>query len=133
MIKTVGFFREQPSSWGIKREHSIRDLVRPTGEPDEAAIVTYLVNGRDIFSEMGAELDILSSDNFPIAGGASLKTDGDWVWRLDLPHYVDAYHIALPDEFLRTIRSRDYVVPQLEEETLFSILEEVTGIDYRRN
>ncbi|MFG2678243.1 hypothetical protein [Streptomyces sp. NPDC048392] len=132
MIRTVGFFREQPSSWGIEREFSIHDLVRPAGEADEAEIVSYLVTGADIFSVMGAELDVLSADNFPIAGGASLKTDGDWVWRLDLPHYVDAYHVALPEEFLQTIRARDYVVPQLDQDTLFSILEEVTGIDYRR-
>ncbi|MDQ0405613.1 hypothetical protein ABVB69_08660 [Streptomyces sp. NPDC000349] len=132
MIRTVGFFREQASSWGIEREHSIHELVRPAGEADEEAIVNYLVNGADIFSEMGAELDVLSPDEFPIAGGASLKTDGTWVWRLDLPHYVDAYHVALPDDFLQTIRSREYVVPQLEEDTLFAILEEVTGIDYRR-
>ncbi|MFD8896428.1 hypothetical protein ACUJ8N_23685 [Streptomyces sp. ESR1.13] len=132
MIRTVGFFREQPSSWGIERESSIHDLVRPAGEADEADIVDYLVNGVDIFSEMGAELDVLSADSFPIAGGASLKTDGDWVWRLDLPHYVDSYHVALPADFLQTIRSRDYVVPQLDQDTLFSILEEVTGIDYRR-
>ncbi|WP_399887339.1 hypothetical protein ACGH7X_22585 [Streptomyces sp. BBFR51] len=132
MIRTVGFFREQPSSWGIERECSIHDLVRPAGEADEVEIVNYLANGTDIFSEMGAEPDILSADNFPIAGGASLKTDGDWVWRLDLPHYVDSYHVALPEDFLQTIRSHDYVVPQLSQDTLFSILEEVTGIDYRK-
>ncbi|MGW3859893.1 hypothetical protein ACWEDZ_00185 [Streptomyces sp. NPDC005047] len=131
-LRTVGFFREQASSWGIEREQSIHDLVRPTGEADEEAIVRYLVSGADIFSEMGAELDILSADEFPIAGGASLKTDGTWVWRLDLPHYVDTYHVALPEDFLRTIRSRSYVVPQLDDEALFAVLEEVTGIDYRR-
>ncbi|MFB6786073.1 hypothetical protein ACFCWT_05255 [Streptomyces olivaceus] len=132
MARTVGFFREQPSVWGIEQESSIHDLVRPTGEADEVQIVTYLANGIDIFSQMGAEPDVLSAENFPIAGGASLKTDGDWVWRLDLPHYVDAYHVALPEEFLRNVRAHNYVVPQLEQDTLFSILEEVTGIDYRK-
>ncbi|RSN48803.1 hypothetical protein DMH12_25955 [Streptomyces sp. WAC 04229] len=132
MIRTVGFFREQASSWGIEREHSIHDLVRATGEADEEAVVQYLVSGADIFSEMGAELDILSTDAFPIAGGASLKTDGTWVWRLDLPHYVATYHVALPEDFLQTIRSRAYVVPQLDDEALFAVLEEVTGMDYRQ-
>ncbi|WP_333743731.1 hypothetical protein [Streptomyces ardesiacus] len=132
MIRTAGFFREQPCSWGIERESSIHDLVRPVGEADEADIVDYLVNGADIFSEMGAELDVLSADSFPITGGASLKTDGDWVWRLDLPHYVDSYHVVLPADLLQTIRLRDYVVPQLDQDRLFSVLEEVTGIDYRR-
>ncbi|TPQ22027.1 hypothetical protein [Streptomyces sporangiiformans] len=66
-----------------------------------------------------------------IPGGASLKTDGEWVWRYDLPHYVTEYHLALPEGFLRRIRELNYTVPQLDEDTLFTILKEVTGIDFR--
>ncbi|WP_128375961.1 hypothetical protein [Streptomyces cavernae] len=131
MIRTFGFFREQSQQWGIENSDSIRDFVRPVGEKDENEIVSYLVNGADIFSEMGAEVDVLSPDGFAIAGGASLKTDGAWVWRYDLPHYVADYHLALPEEFVRRIRELDYTVPQLDENTLFSVLEEVTGIDFR--
>ncbi|MFG2346758.1 hypothetical protein [Streptomyces phaeochromogenes] len=131
MIRTVGFFREQPAQWGIKNEESIHGLVRKRGETDENEIAAYLVNGVDIFSEMGAEADVLSEEGFLIAGGASLKTDGEWVWRYDLPHYVTEYHLALPEEFLRRIRDLNYAVPQLDEDTLFTILEEVTGIDFR--
>jgi hypothetical protein len=132
MIRTVGFFREQSPQWGIEKKASISDFVRPTGESDEHALVAYLANGCDIFSEMGAEIDVLSSEGFIIAGGASLKTDGEWVWRYDLPHYVSVHHLALPEDFLRRIRERDYTVPKLDEDTLFSILKEVTGIDFHQ-
>jgi len=132
MIRPVGFFREQSPQWGIENKDSIRGFVRSTGEADENAIVTYLANGDGIFSEMGAEIDVLSSDEFVIAGGASLKTDGEWVWRYDLPHYVSSYHLTLPADFLRRIRRLGYTVPKLDEDTLFSILEEVTGIDFRQ-
>lgn len=131
MIRTVGFFREQSQQWGIENQESIRNFVRTTGERDENEIVSYLANGADIFSEMGAEIDVLSPDDFAIAGGASLKTDGEWVWRYDLPHYVAGYHLSLPEDFVRRIRALDYTVPSLDENTLFSILEEVTGIDFR--
>lgn len=132
MIRTVGFFREQSPQWGIENKDSVRSFVRSSGEADENEIVAYLANGADIFSEMGAEIDVLSSDEFAIAGGASLKTDGEWVWRYDLPHYVSSYHLALPEDFLRRIRKLEYTVPKLDEDTLFSILEEVTGIDFRQ-
>ncbi|MFC8200388.1 hypothetical protein ACFUTV_34100 [Streptomyces sp. NPDC057298] len=131
MIRTVGFFHEQSAQWGIRNDESIHGFVRKAGEADENEIAAYLVNGVDIFSEMGAEVDVLSADEFVIPGGASLKTDGEWVWRYDLPHYVTEYHLALPEEFLSRIRDLDYTVPQLDEGTLFTILEEVTGIDFR--
>ncbi|TPQ22026.1 hypothetical protein [Streptomyces sporangiiformans] len=60
MIRTVGFFPEQPAQWGgIKHDESIHRLVRKSGESDENEIVAYLLNGVDIFSEMGAEVDVL--------------------------------------------------------------------------
>lgn len=97
-MKPLGFFREM-------MEFDAPEF--PEAGASEGAlpvelvpmVVAYLQRGTGFFDVMGATADPISPGR-SISGGASLLTDGTWVWRLDLPHYVLAFRMALPDEFI---------------------------------
>jgi hypothetical protein len=52
-------------------------------------------------------LDIFDRTPFSEGSGcSSLLTVGAWVWRRDLAHYVERYHVGLPDDFVLALWSR---------------------------
>ncbi|WP_051722529.1 hypothetical protein [Streptomyces albus] len=46
-------------------------------------------------------------------GCSSPVTDGTWLWRLDLPHYVETHHGLLPEAFIEHARGLSYRMPAL--------------------
>jgi hypothetical protein len=129
MIRPVGFFTELSPGWGLAETGSIKDAVRPSGEPDETSILEYLRNGTGIWSEMSAGPDVLDPEAPDLTGIGSLYTDGTWLWREDLPHYVAKYHVSLPYEFIEHIRDLDYKAPSVAETRLIDIATQDLGID----
>ncbi|MFF9188432.1 MULTISPECIES: hypothetical protein [Streptomyces] len=129
MIRPVGFFSELSPGWGFPEDGSIRDAVRPSGERDESDIVSYLMNGTGIWSEMSAGPDVLHPDGPLLTGIGSLYTDGEWIWRGDLPHYVSTHHVSLPAEFLRHVRDLGYSPPKVPDSRLTEIAVEDLGMD----
>jgi hypothetical protein len=128
MIRPVGFFTELSPGWGLPGNGSIKDAVRPSGDPDERRILDYLRSGTEIWSEMSAGPDVLDPDAPNMTGIGSLITDGTWLWREDLPYYIAKYHVFLPNEFLEHIRSLDYTAPTVLESRLIEISTEDLGI-----
>ena len=109
----VGFFPEL-AAVGEFGEVSIFSSVRETGEDDENFIVDYLDGGHCIVDVTESVPDVVSGRLHPrSAGGSSLITDGAWVWRQDLAHYVITYHVRMPEEFLSHMRSVGHRVPPL--------------------
>ena len=45
----------------------------------------------------------------------SWRSDGIWVWPLDLVHFIEMHHVRLPSRFLEHIRSKKYVFPTPEK------------------
>jgi hypothetical protein len=45
-------------------------------------------------------------------------TDGEWLWRDDLAHYVERHHVRLPEDFLESVRANGYQIPEITETTL---------------
>ncbi|MFI9616043.1 hypothetical protein ACIHCM_30920 [Streptomyces sp. NPDC052023] len=131
MIRTLGFFSELHPGWGLPPDGSIRDAVGTTGDPDEASIVAYLRGGTGIWSEMGAEPDVLDPVGPSLTGAASLYTDGEWIWREDLIYYVVKYHVTLPEDFLSHVRARDYMPRKVPERRLIAIAS--TGLGIKMN
>lgn len=129
MIRPIGFFTELSPGWGLPEDGSIKDAVRPTGEPDEQNILEYLRNGTEIWSEMSAGPDVLDPEAPNMTGIGSLVTDGTWLWREDLPHYVAKYHVSLSREFLEHVRSLKYTAPAVSESRLIEISTEDLGMD----
>ncbi|WP_433233370.1 hypothetical protein ACQP2H_15940 [Micromonospora sp. CA-248260] len=116
-MKTAGFFRELgPDPVSVYTE-SIRTHLAPHPLPDADRVVQYLRDGHGLIDVMGAEMDVLGSGRH-LVGGASVMTDGEWLWRDDLRFYVATYHARLPEGFLATIRASDYHVPELRVEDL---------------
>ncbi|MEV0941339.1 hypothetical protein AB0I90_13300 [Micromonospora wenchangensis] len=116
-MKTVGFFRELGPDPAEVYAESIRVHLDPGPLPDVEDVVCYLRDGHGLIDVMGAEADVLGSDRH-LVGGASVLTDGEWLWRDDLRFYVTAYHVRLPEDFLATIRRNSYHVPYLPIEDL---------------
>ncbi|MEV6799483.1 hypothetical protein AB0M91_14205 [Micromonospora rifamycinica] len=116
-MKTAGFFRELgPDPVNVYTE-SIHDHLALHPLPDADRVVEYLRDGHGLIDVMGAELDALGSGQH-LVGGASVMTDGEWLWRDDLQFYVATYHACLPEGFLAAIRANRYDVPELRVEDL---------------
>ncbi|MEJ1196842.1 MULTISPECIES: hypothetical protein [unclassified Streptomyces] len=129
MIRPAGFFAELSPGWGLPMDGSIKDAVRPSGEPDESDIVSYLMNGTGLWSEMSAGPDVLDPERPLLTGIGSLYTDGEWIWRGDLSHYVSTHHVALPLKFLTRIRELNYSPPTVPDSRLTEIATEDLGMD----
>ncbi|MFC5941906.1 hypothetical protein ABUL04_16690 [Micromonospora harpali] len=116
-MRTVGFFRELGPDPVEVYADSIHAHLAPEPLPDADRVTDYLRDGHGLIDVMGAELDVLGSGRH-LVGGASVMTDGEWLWRDDLRFYVTTYHVRLPEDFLASIRANDYRVPQLRIEDL---------------
>ena len=122
-MKTVGFFRELGPNPADVYAESIHGCLGPKPLTDAAQVVEYLRHGHGLIDVMGAELDIFGSGRH-LVGGASVLTDGEWLWRDDLRFYVANYGLRLPEEFIVRIRQHNYQVPALSSPALQSAGEE---------
>ncbi|MEU5903293.1 hypothetical protein ABZ780_02830 [Micromonospora sp. NPDC047467] len=116
-MKTVGFFRELGPHQTDVYVGSIHSRTDSEPIPDALLVEGYLRQGHGLIDVMGAEVDVFGSGRH-LVGGASVLTDGEWLWRDDLRFYFATYHVRLPTEFLETVRGHDYRVPDLREDRL---------------
>lgn len=125
MLKPLGFFEEifSDAPEGVSAGRLLESIPE-TPERDSADIARYLKSGHGIFDTMGAERDVVSGEKW-IIGAASLQTDGDWVWRVDLAYYMRRYGVTLPDEFTDHVRDIRYTVPEIPEAHLAELAFEV--------
>ncbi|MER7674960.1 hypothetical protein ABTY61_41815 [Kitasatospora sp. NPDC096128] len=113
LLGLLGFYDELDNRSG-QPNGSIRDAVRPVGEPDEAGLAAYLDAGHVLIDVMEAGHDaITGSAHRHSLGCSSLVTDGAWLWRQDFPHYVETHHVLLPDAFIEHVRSLNYQMPAI--------------------
>lgn len=118
MFHTVGFFRELNSGHESQVfEGSMHDLICDEPSSDEEKLCSYVGGGHAVVDIMGAEVDIVSKDVY-IGGGASILTDGIWVWRKDLSHYLRRYHLRLSGQFVDHVRDVSYTMPEISRERL---------------
>jgi hypothetical protein len=88
---------------------SVHDLVRSQGEPDEPAIVAYLSRSPLLVASPGRVRDVL--DPQTRAGSASIRTDGVYAWTEDLAHYVQRWHLRLPEPLMQHGRALGWEIP----------------------
>lgn len=125
VIRTLGFFAD--FGGGRHYQGNIRDAVREEPQANEDRVIEYLKTGHILLDVLETASDVLSGRQ-QLIGASSLLTDGKWVWRLDLPHYVANYHLTLPEEFLREAASQNYQIRPLTEHELVAIWEEVRSL-----
>ncbi|GAB1695069.1 hypothetical protein [Krasilnikovia sp. M28-CT-15] len=99
-MRTVGFFRELEPKRPEVFVDSLVEAVRPEPSDREDDIVNYLENGIPLVDIMESSRDVISGDRY-VSGAPSILSDGVWVWRQDLPYYVQRYHLSLDPEFVR--------------------------------
>ena len=122
MLRFLGFFSELGESQYYSTD--MRDSIRSDAGENEAELVSYLRDGYVVLDVMETSTDVLGNDEV-IIGAPSLMTDGTWLWRLDLAHYVERYHLILPADFLVHVKDGGYRVPALGEEDLEQLGPEV--------
>src|SRR3954454_19449741 len=110
-MKTVGFFRELWTTDALPSQPSLLEAVSPEPTPDESQLVAYLKAGHVLIDMMDTTDDAVTHDETILSASTTL-TDGEWLWRQDLVHYVGRHHVRLPEEFLATVRANNYKVPE---------------------
>ncbi|QDP95439.1 hypothetical protein FOE78_05530 [Microlunatus elymi] len=117
-LTLVGFPAEQTpeDDWRIER---LLGRSSSPPRPDEDRIVGYLRNAPTYIASPGVTFDLLDG-NGPIGTGTIL-TDGEFAWPDDLPHYLETYHIELPQPFTDAIVAADFVPPSLTVQQLRGI------------
>lgn len=105
-LKPLGMYREM---YDGERDElpSIHDALLPAPPADHERVLAYLRAAPGVFDVMSAVPDLLAADAW-IPGGASLHSDGEWLWRTDFIEYYAAHALALPAEFLDHIRENGY-------------------------
>jgi hypothetical protein len=97
-VKIAGFFQELWTPGFGTPVGSIHDFSAATRCHDESEIFEYLRAGHEVFTVMGAAVDVLDPEQ-QFLSRDSLLTDGEWMWRADLWHYVRLHRVRLPNEF----------------------------------
>ncbi|MFJ2885517.1 hypothetical protein ACIO53_05735 [Streptomyces sp. NPDC087305] len=102
MLGLLGFYDELDDRPG-QPSGSIRNAVRPVGEPDEADLVACLDVGHVLLDVMEAGHDVITGSTHRHSPGcSSLVTDGTWLWRLGFPHYLETHHVFPARDVPRT-------------------------------
>lgn len=103
-MQVVGVFRELTHCRSATHLPSIHDVRNGLTREASVVMARYLRDGTPLVDVMEATPDPFDSAIF-INGGPSLLSDGTWVWREDLAHYVECYLVGLPDEFVEHARA----------------------------
>ncbi|WP_341715817.1 hypothetical protein QQG74_17375 [Micromonospora sp. FIMYZ51] len=112
-LRTAGMFVEFGPVRSTDPQPSIFDSVADAELPDLAQVVGYLNSGYVLIDVMDVADDPFDAGQ-QVLNGATVLTDGDWLWRKDFAYYVRRHRVTVPEQFLTLIRERDYVVPARE-------------------
>ncbi|MGW0422823.1 hypothetical protein [Streptomyces sp. NPDC003015] len=107
----VGFVREFFE--GPVDLPGIRELMRSDSEErrETAAFAVACLAGSPAVAEFTETEQCLLGCGENLVGCSSLFTDGSWVWRGDLGHYVGRHGVTLPPEFVERMREFDWKPP----------------------
>ncbi|MEU9407859.1 hypothetical protein AB0E08_19555 [Streptomyces sp. NPDC048281] len=76
-----------------------------------AAVAVAYLAGSPVVAEFTETGQCLLGCGENLVGCSSLLTDGAWVWRRDLAHYVGRHGVMLPAEFVERMRGFDWKPP----------------------
>ncbi|HET9170656.1 MAG TPA: hypothetical protein VFN97_14545 [Actinospica sp.] len=90
---------------------------RPRLRDDEAQrVLDYLKAGPVFLFASSFDKDVYFPDN-PPAVPLKFATDGSWIWSGAVIYYLEKYGLPPEPDFLAHIRARDYVLPEVSDET----------------
>jgi hypothetical protein len=109
-LNGIGFWCGDPSS-ASELPHP-RDLVGQDWSPEELQfILTYLKSGRKGVARAGFSFCRFGCGVPDSEMGCRTLTDGIWAWPEGLAHYVAVHTVTLPEQFVQTMRSRSWQIP----------------------
>ena len=123
-FRRVGFFAELEERRPNVFQGSIFEVISRNRDPHESNVVAYLRSGHALMDIMEGTSDVIANDGCGVSGGSSLMTDGVWVWRLDLPYFVQKYHLELDPEFVWHAARNKYIVPDVPDERMAQLAPE---------
>ena len=111
----VGFFHELSDDPDEQRAlPSLRAAISEAAQENEEKIVAYLRGGICLGARGCYVEDVLDpTSRLPLV--AHSYTDGTYLWRLDIAHYVEKYHLRLPPEFIRHMAAMNWQIPAKEQ------------------
>jgi hypothetical protein len=116
----VGFFRElSDDAEEQERLPSLRDALSSLPQDNEEKIVLYLRQGVCV-AAIGRYLEDVLDPSCRLPLCRHLHTDGTYLWRLDVAHYVEKYHLRLPREFVEHMTKLNWQPPREEQLDLAS-------------
>jgi hypothetical protein len=106
-MKIIPPFREQDPA--DPRAPLMMDHVGELRADDAADLAAYLRSGVVVAAVPMALTDVLGEDRHHVPA-PHLLTDGEYVWRADLPYYVERYRVGLPADFVRHVSGSKYTI-----------------------
>jgi hypothetical protein len=111
----VGFYRELTDDPDEQQTlPRITEALSESPQADEDRIVAYLRGGICLGAKGGYVKDFFDpSSSEPLV--PHLYTDGKYLWRLDIAHYVAKYHLRLPSAFVSHMSSMNWKPPTKDQ------------------
>lgn len=101
--------------WGYPEEPvsafpTLDCVVAPSWKPPDLERLLYYLSQAPVIVAGGAIIEcLLCSEEVPMT---SYQSDGIWLWRMDLSHYVRCHSVVLPDRLVQHIRQQKYIAPK---------------------
>jgi hypothetical protein len=113
------YFREMGGNPVQQRQRpSITEYVGESAQQNEDRAVAYLRGAPVIAARSGLVFDVLDpSSQVPMC--VATCTDGVYIWNSTLAHYVEKYHVRLPEDFFRHMESVNWQPPTKEQIDMF--------------
>lgn len=119
-VTLVGYFRELRH--GLDNGPSLSEAVGKGQYLNEKGkLISYLNAGLVYSASPGIGVDVLSSEG-KMSGPIHSRTDGRWMWPSDLSYYVENYDVAVPEEFLASLRQNNWQTPRAEGINILEIV-----------
>lgn len=110
-LQTIGVFQETNAD---QSSPSIHDSIGTLPENVREVVANYLDAGVSISAVMGLVPDVLAGPECILSRGES--TDGIYVWRRSLAHYVRKYGVGVPDDLVERALSGGRLPAELSPE-----------------
>lgn len=105
MSNKFGFLDDKPKAEAVAVVTSLK-----SGQPQESEdrILKYRRICKQIEAVAGLASDVLGGI---IIGAPNVFADGEWAWTSNSFHYVQHYHVRIPEEFRSHMESNNWQVP----------------------
>jgi hypothetical protein len=124
-----------PDEYGI-RQPRVYDGLDPDGKPvvnrpplppsERDRVLDYLTNAPVVLAARSYDVDAFFPDRAP-AVPLNFRTDGNWVWPGSVVYYLREHSIAPDPDLVNHIRSRGFVVPEVDDPARELAVNAITG------